>query len=66
MSTKSVDVDLVDSSEKKSAMVCDLVKGVDWGKAEVSLTVYDRRGDQATSSKATRCACSSLLILRNH
>jgi hypothetical protein len=39
MSTKSVGVDSVDSSEKKSVMVCDSVKGVDWGKAEASLTV---------------------------
>lgn len=39
MSTKSADVNSVDSSGKKSVMVCDLVKGVDWGKAEVFLTV---------------------------
>ena len=39
MSTKSADEDSVDSSEKEFGLVCDLVKGVDWGKAEVSLTV---------------------------
>lgn len=38
MSTKSAGVDSVDSSEMKSVMVCDLVKGVGWGTAEVSLT----------------------------